>query len=91
MLYWIGQRIRVAHEIAVAVEAGTPPAKIKGTLRMPSKAADRLIKDARQAGSDRLRAGIEEIADLELTSRGGSGATMTDDTAMIRAIGAIAG
>jgi DNA polymerase-3 subunit delta len=91
MLYWVGQRIRVAHEIAVAVEAGTPPAKIKGTLRMPSKAADRLIKDARQAGADRLRAGIEEIADLELASRGGSGGTMTDDTAMIRAIGAIAG
>jgi DNA polymerase-3 subunit delta len=91
MLYWIGQRIRAAHEIAVAVEGGAPPAKIKGTLRMPSKAADRLIADARRAGSDRLRVGIEEIADLELTSRGGSGGSMTEDTAMLRAIRAIAG
>jgi DNA polymerase-3 subunit delta len=91
MLYWIGQRIRAAHEIAVAVEQGTPPAKIKGTLRMPSKAADRLIDDARRAGSDRLRAGVEAIADLELTSRGGSNGSMTEDTAMLRAITAIAG
>jgi DNA polymerase III subunit delta len=89
MLYWIGQRIRTAHEIAVAVEAGVPPAKIKGTLRMPSKAADRLIADARRAGSERLCDGIEEIADLELTSRGGSNGAMTEDTAMLRAIGAI--
>ncbi|MHB8690818.1 MAG: DNA polymerase III subunit delta [Solirubrobacteraceae bacterium] len=91
LLYWIGQRIRAAHEIAVAVESGEPTAKIKGRLRMPSKAADRLIADARGAGVDRLRAAVEAIADLELTSRGGSSAAMHEDTAMLRTIQAIAG
>jgi DNA polymerase-3 subunit delta len=91
MLYWVGQRIRSAHEIAVALDAGETPAKIKGSLRMPSKAADRLIADARRAGADRLRNAIEQMADLELTSRGGSKGSVSEETAMLRAIGAIAG
>jgi DNA polymerase III subunit delta len=86
LLYWIGQRIRAAHEVAVAVEEGHPPAQIKRGLRMPSKAADRLIDDARRAGSERLRSGIEEIADLELTSRGGGRGGAGEDTAMLRTI-----
>ena len=86
MLYWIGQRIRSAHEIAVALDAGEPTAKIKGSLRMPSKAADRLIADARRAGADRLRNGIELMADLELSSRGGSKGSVAEDTAMLRTI-----
>jgi DNA polymerase-3 subunit delta len=91
LLYWIGQRIRNAHEVAAAVEAGQPPAQIKRGLRMPSKAADRLIADARRAGSERLRAGIVEIADLELASRGGGPGGVSEDTAMLRTIQSIAG
>ena len=72
LLYWMGSRIRQAHDVAVALDAGEPPAQIKRNLRMPSKAADRLIADAGRAGSDRLRAAIEQIADLELASRGGA-------------------
>ena len=88
LLYWIGQRIRAAHEVAAAVEAGRPPAQIKRGLRMPSKAADRLIADARRAGAERLREGIEAIADLELASRGGGPGrgAVSEDTAMVRTI-----
>jgi DNA polymerase-3 subunit delta len=90
LLYWIGQRIRAAHEVACAVERGEAPAQIKRSLRMPSKAADRLIADARRAGAERLRTGIEEIADLELASRGGGRGGRHEDTAMLLTIQRIA-
>ena len=73
LLYWISQRVRVAHDVAIALDAGEPPAQIKRRLRMPSRAADRLIADARRGGSERLRRATCEIADLELASRGRSG------------------
>lgn len=91
LLYWMAQRLRQAHEIAVALEAGEPPAQIRRRLRMPTKAAEQLINDARRAGADRLRDAIVELADLELASRGGgrkSGAG--EDTAALRAIQTIA-
>src|SRR3984957_60235 len=80
LLYWISQRLRVAHDVAVSVERGEPPAQIKRRLRMPSRAADRLIADARRAGADRLRAAICEIADLQLASRGGGRGGAGEDT-----------
>jgi DNA polymerase-3 subunit delta len=91
LLYWISTRIRQAHEIAVALDAGQAPATIKRSLRMPTKAADRLIADARRAGTDRLRAAVGEIADLELASRGGgaSGGLRNEDTTALLAIGQI--
>jgi DNA polymerase-3 subunit delta len=91
LLFWIGQRIRIAHDVACAVERGEAPAEIKRGLRMPGKAADRLIADARRTGADRLRAGIEQIADLELASRGGGRHGLTEDTAMLLTIQRIAG
>ena len=33
---------------------------------MPSRAADRLIADARRAGAEQLETAIEQLADLEL-------------------------
>ena len=91
LLYWISTRIRQAHEIAVALDGGQAPAQIKRSLRMPSRAADRLIADARQAGSERLRDAIGTIADLELASRGGGAGGRGEDTAALLAIGSIAG
>jgi DNA polymerase III subunit delta len=90
LLYWMGSRIREAHKVAVAVEAGEAPAQIKRGLRMPSRAADKLIADARRAGSERLRAAIGQIADLELASRGGAPGSGSEDTAMLRTIQRIA-
>jgi len=90
LLYWISQRVRAAHEVAVALDAGEPPAQIKRRLRMPSRAADRLISDARRAGSDRLAEAVCEIADLELASRGGAPGGAGEDTSALIALGRLA-
>jgi DNA polymerase III subunit delta len=91
LLYWMAQRVRLAHDVAQALEAGEPPAQLKRKLRMPSRAADRLIADARRNGAENLRAALEQIADLELASRGGGSAAVSEDTAALRAIETIAG
>jgi DNA polymerase-3 subunit delta len=91
LIYWMAQRVRSAHEAAEALEAGEPVAQVKRRLRMPSRAADRLIADARRMGAEQLRRAIEQIADLELESRGG-GRTggASEDTAALQAIQRIA-
>ena len=86
LLYWMAQRVRTAHEIAAAIDEGEPVAQTKRRLRMPSRAADRLIADARRAGSERLRAALEDIADLELASRGGGPGGQSEDTAALRTL-----
>jgi DNA polymerase-3 subunit delta len=91
LLYWMAQRLRQAHEAAAALEAGEPAAQVRRRLRMPSKAAEQLINDARRAGADRLREAIVELADLELASRGGGGkGGIGEDTAAVLAIQRIA-
>ena len=86
LLYWMAQRLRLALEVAQAIEAGTPASKIKRGLRMPSRAADQLIEDARSSGTERLRRALEEVADLELASRGGGPGAASEDTAAVRAL-----
>lgn len=90
LLYWMAQRVRLAHEVAQALEAAQSEAEIKRKLRMPSRAADRLIGDAREAGAEKLRQAIERIADLELASRGGASGVASEDTEVLRAIREIA-
>jgi DNA polymerase-3 subunit delta len=91
LLYWMAQRLRLAHEVAAALDAGEPAAQVRKRLRMPPKAADQLINDARDAGTETLRAAIEQIADLELASRGGGGkGGVGEDTAALLAIQRIA-
>jgi DNA polymerase III subunit delta len=80
LLYWMSARVRTAHEVASALEAGVPPAQIKRNLRMPSRAADRLIADAGRAGTEALQRTIEQLAELELASRGGGGGGAGEDT-----------
>jgi DNA polymerase-3 subunit delta len=86
LLYWMAQRVRTALEIAQALDRGEPPAQIKRGLRMPSRAADHLIADARASGSAQLQRALEQIADLELASRGGGAGATSEDTAAVRAI-----
>ena len=83
LLYWISQRVRQAHDVAVALDAGEAPAQIKRRLRMPSRAADRLIADAGATGVQRLREAVGAIADLELASRGGGAGGAGEDTAAL--------
>ncbi len=90
LLYWMGQRVRLAHDVALAIEAGEPVAQIKRGLRMPGRAADRLIADARRSGPDKLRGAIVEIADLELASRGGGSGGAGEDTSALLALRRIA-
>jgi DNA polymerase-3 subunit delta len=90
LLYWMGQRLREAHAVAQAIEAGEPVAQIKRRLRMPPRAADRLIADARRSGPEKLRRAIVEIADLELASRGGGSGGAGEDTSALLALRRIA-
>jgi DNA polymerase-3 subunit delta len=86
LLYWMAQRVRTALEIAHAIDRGEPTAQIKRRLRMPSRAADRLIADSRSSGSAQLQRALEQIADLEVASRGGGAGATSEDTAAVRAI-----
>jgi DNA polymerase III subunit delta len=90
LLYWMSNRVRTAHEVAVALEAGESDAQVKRRLRMPSRAADRLIADARRAGAANLERTIEELAELELASRGGGSGLAGEDTSALLAIRRVA-
>lgn len=90
LVYWMSSRLRQAHQAARALEAGQSQATVRGGLRMPPKAADQLISDARRLGTERLRTAIELVADLELTSRGGTKKGAGEDTAALLAIRQIA-
>ena len=86
LLYQISQRIRTAHELAVAIERGESPASLKRGLRMPPRAADQTIAGARRLGAERLREMTGAIADLELASRGGGHGGIGEDTAAVRLV-----
>lgn len=90
LLYWMSQRVRTAHEIATALEAGETAAQVKRRLRMPSRAADRLIADAQRSGSASLQRTIEQLAELELASRGGGSGGAGEDTVALLAIQQVA-
>jgi DNA polymerase-3 subunit delta len=90
LIYWLSARLRQAHSVALALERGEPPARIKASLRMPSRAADQLIAGARRAGEQRLRSAIEQVADLEVASRGGGPSGIGEDTAALLTIDRIA-
>jgi DNA polymerase III subunit delta len=89
LIYWLSQRVRSAHDVTIALDAGEPPAQIRRRLRMPPRAADAFIADAQRAGADRLRQATCEVADLELASRGGGSGGAGEDTSALRAIARI--
>lgn len=91
LIYWMAQRVRTALEVAQALEAETPESQVKRGLRMPARAADRLIADARRTGVESLRRALEQIADLETASRGGGPGGASEDTVALLAIRRIVG
>ena len=91
LLYLIAQRLRAALDVARALEGGRTAAEIKRGLRMPSRAADRLIADVGRTGAERLRRALESVADLEVSSRGGGKGGAGEDTQALLAIRQIAG
>jgi DNA polymerase-3 subunit delta len=70
LIYQINRRLRQALDAAQRLEAGESPAQVKKSLRLPSKAADRLLTDVRNTDLDALREAIGSMADLELDARG---------------------
>ena len=86
LIYWMAQRVRTALEAVQSVEAGESESQVKRRLRMPTRAADRMLTDARRMGIERLREALEQIADLELSSRGGARGAASEDTAALTTI-----
>jgi DNA polymerase-3 subunit delta len=89
LLFAIVRRMRDAYDVASALERGESPAQIKGGLRMPPFAADRLIEDVRRHDAETYRHALELLADLELETRGGGAAALSEDTAAVRVVTAI--
>jgi DNA polymerase III subunit delta len=94
MTYLMAGRLRDALAIALRLQAGEPAAEIRRGLRMPARAAERLLADVARADPERLRAALGALADLELDSRGGAPlrarrtplAGLDEDTLALRAI-----
>ena len=84
LLYAMTRRVREALDVVARLEAGEPAAQVKRRLRMPAKAAERFVEHARGADRDGLRRTLEQLADLELDSRGGR--AMHEDTAALRTL-----
>jgi DNA polymerase-3 subunit delta len=91
LLYTIVKRLREANEVAMGLQAGESRASIKGRLRMGPWQADRLIDDVAHRDPETFRRGLELMADLEHESRGGGGASLSEDTMAVRALSEIAG
>ena len=89
-LIWnVAKRLREANEIATRLNAGQSSAQVRKGLRMPTKAAERLIEDVSRRDKEGLRAALAALADLERDSRGGG--ALSEDTAAVLAVGSATG
>jgi DNA polymerase-3 subunit delta len=89
-LIWnVAKRLREANDIATRLNAGQSPAQVRKGLRMPTKAAERLIDDVSRRDKEGLRAALATLADLERDSRGGG--ALSEDTAAVLAVGSATG
>ena len=97
LTYLMAGRLREALAISLRLSAGESVAEVKRGLRMPAKAAERLVADVARSDPDSLRAALVELGDLELNLRGGApllasrsaSAGMSEDTLAQRAFEAI--
>ncbi len=94
LTYLLASRMREALAISEQLAQGRSAAEIKRGLRMPPRAAERLIADVGRRDPERLRAALGTLATMELDSRGGAVldadrdtlAGMDEDTLVQRAI-----
>jgi DNA polymerase III subunit delta len=86
LLFVIARRLRETHSVVARLDAGESPAQVRRSLRMPTKAADRFLAEARRADRGRLRDAIATLADVELATRGGSHGVRAEDTEAVSAI-----
>ena len=89
LLFAMTRRVREALDVVSRLEAGEPAAQVKRRLRMPARAADRFVEHARRADRDGLRRALEQLADLEVDSRGGR--AVPEDTTALRTLLRLAG
>jgi DNA polymerase III subunit delta len=85
LIYLMAQRLRDAVAVAQRLQDGESAANVKRGLRMPPRAADRLIADVQRSDPARLRSALGALADLELDSRGG--AVLAADRTPLAALG----
>jgi DNA polymerase-3 subunit delta len=94
LTYLMASRLRDALSISLRLQSGESVAEVKRGLRMPARAAERLLADVARSDPERLRAALAALADLELDARGGAPltadrsplATLTEDTIAQRTI-----
>jgi DNA polymerase III subunit delta len=94
LTYLLASRLREALAISEGLAQGRSAAEIKRGLRMPPRAAERLISDVERRDPEQLRGAIATLATMELDSRGGAVldadrttlAGMDEDTLVQRAI-----
>jgi DNA polymerase-3 subunit delta len=89
MMFSLSSRLRDAHRVAAALERGESPAEAKRGLRMPPRAQDQLLNDARRMGAERLRRAVALVAELEAASHGGGTGAASEDTRALLAISEI--
>ena len=97
--FQIVARLRDALAVSARLQAGEPAKEIIRSLRMPARAAERLVADVRRADPDRLRRGLATLADVEVDLRGGarviagrrSAAALSERTVATLSIASIAG
>jgi DNA polymerase-3 subunit delta len=85
----LARRVRDVLAIAERLDAGESPAQVKATIKGSPWAADRRIKEARGTDVEVLRRALENLAQLELDTRG-MGDVVDGDTAAVRALGRMA-
>jgi len=92
--YLIAGRLREGLAISQRLAAGESRAEVKRGLRMPARAAERLLADVARSDPERLKSSLAVLAELELDTRGGSPlparrsrlAGLGEDTLALRAI-----
>jgi DNA polymerase-3 subunit delta len=97
LTYLMAQRLRDALAAALRLRSGESVAEVKRGMRMPSRAADRLLADVARTDPGRLREALVALAALEVDSRGGAVlsvgrsplAGMSEDTLALTAIEAM--
>jgi DNA polymerase-3 subunit delta len=97
LIYVIARRVRDALAIAARLRAGESQAEVRRSLRMPQRAAERLVADVAASEPERLEAALEALSDLELDARGGAPlaasrtrlAGLDEETLVVRTIEAI--
>lgn len=80
LVYGMASRLRSAYQAAVAIEDGTPAAKVEAALPMAPYPSKMLVRSVQSVDSAELSGAIGAVADLEWWTRGGS--DYTDDVAL---------